>query len=217
MFQSQVQRVTDNILPFASIGLLIGFTIGKASWFRSFDSVNGYFNYAVLDTHYPDSGQSLFFDHFNPDTLTLLLVAIFALAAISRLFFGVRENFPEEGKGNIRALENFGSLLAIAWLGLILGISLPTLLFQGFASFTKFIVYIAYPLIFLIEVKICTAFLSGKALYKVHELAGGYKNNSLGVRAEGLLLMILTILMLTFHDRQTDAIRSFTHWVRSML
>jgi hypothetical protein len=54
-------------------------------------------------------------------------------------------------------------------------------------------------------------------LYKVHELAGGYKNNSLGVRAEGLLLMILTIVMLTFHDRQTDAIRSFTYWVRSIL
>jgi hypothetical protein len=217
MFQSQVQRVVDNILPFSFIGLFVGIVIGKASLFRSFGSLNNYFNYAVIDTHYPDSGQNLFFDHFNPDTLTFLLVAMFAFAACSRLVFGIREKFPEDGRGNIRSLENFGSLLAIAWLGLILGISLPTLLFQGFGSCIKFLVNIAYPILFLIEVRICTTFLSGKSLYKVHELAGGYNKNNLGIRAEGLVILVLAILMLTYQDRQSEAVRSFTYWIRSIL
>ena len=217
MFQSQVERVKDNILPFACIGLVVGMVIGKASWFRSFGSINNYFNYSVIDTYYPDSGQTLFFNHFDPNTLTFLLIAIFAFSAISRLVFGIREKFPEEGRGNIRTLENFGSLLAIAWLGLIVGISLPTLIFQGVTSSLKFLVYISYPLLFLIEVKICTAFLSGKSLYKVHELAGGYHKHKLGVRAEGLVLLGMSALMLTYHDRQSEAIRSFTHWIRSML
>ena len=217
MFQSQVERVKDNIIPFAFIGLLVGIVIGKASLFRGFRPLNNYFNYAVIDTHYPDSGQNLFFNHFNPDTLTLLLVVMFALAAISRLFLGTRENFSEDGEGNTRTLENFGSLLAIAWMGLILGISLPALIFQGFGSSIKFLVYIAYPLLFLIEVKICTAFLSGKSLYKVHELAGGYKKHKLGVRAEGLVILVLTALMLTYHDRHSEAVRSLTQWIKSML
>jgi hypothetical protein len=217
MFRSQVEKVKNNILPFTVIGLCVGIVIGKASLFRSIGSINRYFNYAAIDTHYPDSGQMLFFNHFNPDTLTSLLVAIFAFSAISRLVFGIREDFPEDGRGNIRTLENFGSLLAIAWLGLILGISLPTLFFQGVSSCIKFLVFIAYPLLFLIEVKICTGFLSGKSLYKVHELAGGYNKRSLGIRAEGLVIMVLAILMFTYQDRQTEAVSSFTHWIRSML
>jgi hypothetical protein len=217
MFQSQVERVKDNIIPFAFIGLLVGIVIGKASLFRSISPINNYFNYAVIDTYYPDSGQILFFNHFNPNTLTLLLVAIFSLAAISRLFFGIREKFAEDGRGNIRTLENFGSLLAIAWMGLILGISLPTLIFQGVASCIKFLVYIAYPVLFLIEVRICTAFLSGKSLYKVHELAGGYNRHRVGIRAEGLVILVLAMLMLTYQDRHSEAVRSLTHWIRTML
>lgn len=217
MFQSQVERVKDNILPFAFIGLFVGLVLGKASWFRSFGVVNNYFNYAVIDTYYPDSGQNLFFNHFNPDTLTFLLVAMFAFSAFSRLVFGIREKFADDGRGNLQSLENFGSLLAIAWLGLILGITLPTLIFQGPTSAIKFLVYISYPLLFLFEVKLCTAFLSGKSLYKVHELAGGYSKNNLGVRAEGLVILGLAILLLTYQDRQNDALRSFTHWIKSML
>ena len=217
MFHSQVQRVKDNVLPFTFIGLVVGLVIGKASLLRSYGAVNSYFNYAVIDTYYPDSGQNLFFDHFNPNTLTLLLVAMFAFSAFTRLVFGVREKFAEDGRGNLQPLENFGSVLAIAWMGLILGITLPTLIFQGPTSAIKFLVYIAYPLLFLFEVKLCTVFLSGKALYKVHELAGGYSKNNLGIRAEGLVILGLSILMLTYQDRQTAAVRSFTHWIKSML
>jgi hypothetical protein len=217
MFFSQVQRVKNNILPFALIGLCVGIVIGKASWFRSFRPIREFFDYAGIYTRYPDSGQGLFFDHFNEDTLTLLLVVMFLLSALSRLVLGIREKFPEDSRGNIHTLDNFGSLLAIAWMGLMLGISVPVFALQGFSSFAKFIVYIVYPLVFLIEVKICTAFLSGNSLYAVHNMAGGHRRPKLGIRAEGLVVLILAILMLTFQSRQYEGIELFVNWIQSLV
>lgn len=217
MFQKYIQRVKNNILPFVLMGLFVGIVIGKASWFRSFGWINDYLKYAEIDTYYPDSGQILFFNHFGPDALTFLLVAIFAFSGIGRIVLGVREKGPEYNEGIVQSLENFGSLLAIAWLGLILGITLPILLFQGFASCITFFVFVAYPLVFLVEVNICTAFLSGDTLMKVNDLAAKYHKTNLGIRAEGLFLLSVAILALTYEDKHTDTIRSFTLWIRSML
>ena len=217
MFQNQIQRVKENILPFIFIGLFVGVVIGKASWFRSFAWVNDYLNYAGIDTRYPDSGQSLFFNHFGPATLTFLLVAMFAFSGIYRIALGVREKGPKERKGFNQSLESIGSLLAIAWLGLILGIMLPTLVFQGFASFITFFVNVSYPLVFLVEVNIGAAFLSGNTLKKVHDLAGGYHREMLATRAEGIVLLSPSIIMITYQQKHLDTIKSFTVWIKSML
>lgn len=217
MFKAQIQRVKENILPFIFIGLFVGVVIGKASWFRSFSWVNDYLNYAGIDTRYPDSGQALFFNHFGPATLTFLLVAMFAFSGFYRIALGVREKGPKDVKGFNQSLESIGSLLAIAWLGLILGIMLPTLIFQGFASFITFFVNVSYPLVFLVEVNIGAAFLAGNTLKKVNELAGGYHREMLAIRAEGIVLLSLSIIMMTYQQKHLDTIKSFTVWIKSML
>jgi hypothetical protein len=217
MFDNQIQRVKDNILPFVFIGLIIGIVIGKASWFRSIGWINSYLKYSGINTYYPDSGQILFLNHFGPETLTFLLVAMFAFAGIYRIALGSREEGPRSSSGMVQSFENFGSLLAIAWLGLILGIAVPTLIFQGFSSFIAFFVSVFYPLVFLTEVNFCTSFLSGDTLRKVHDSIERYGRGNLGIRAEGICLLALSILMLTYVDKHTDVINSFTHFIRSIL
>jgi hypothetical protein len=217
MFDNQVQRVKDNILPFVLIGLFVGIFIGKASWFRSFGWINDYLKYAEINTYYPDSGQILFFNHFGPDSLTFLLVAIFAFAGIGRMARGVREKDLDDKDGIVQSLENLGSLLAVAWLGLILGMTPPVLIYEGFASSVGFLVNIAYPLVFLVEVNICIAFLSGDTLRKVHDLVERYDRSNFGVRGEGLFLLALAILILTYENKHVDTITAFTLWIRSFL
>jgi hypothetical protein len=217
MFNNQIQRVKDNILPFVYIGLFVGIFIGKASWFRSFSWIDNFLNYIVINTYYPDSGQIIFFSHFEPDTLTFMLAAIFAFAAIIRITLGVREKDPTYNEGIIQSVENLASLLAIAWLGLILGITLPVLVFEGYRECIAFFVFVAYPLLFLVEVSICTAFLSGETLMKVNNLSARYLKMDFGIRLEGLFLLGLAMLVLTFQDKHSDMIYSFTRWVRTIL
>ena len=217
MFQKYIQRIKNNILPFVFMGLIVGIVIGKASWFRSFGWLNDYIKYAGINTYYPDSGQSLFFDHFGPATLTFLLIAMFAFSGIHRIALGARERSFRDKKGFNHTLESFGSLLAIAWLGLILGITLPTLVFQGFTKFIVFFVNVSYPLVFLLEAAVCVAFLSGDTLKKVHNLAGGYARENIAIRAEGIVLLLLSIAMITYQQKHLDTIKSFTLWVKSIL
>ena len=215
MFNYQLKRVKDNILPFACIGLLIGTVIGKASWFRSFPSLNNYFGYAGISTYFPDSGQIVFYNHFSPDTLTLLLVAIFGFAGITRLVLGVTERGPQDRTSIMQSLESIGALLAIAWLGLILGIMIPVFIFQSVTSGVNFLVNIFYPLIFLIEVSLCTELLSGNYLNKVRRLIGNKAN--LGIRVEGLLILGLGGLILTYQSQHADTIDSLTVWITSIV
>jgi hypothetical protein len=216
VFYHQIQRAKENVLPFIGMGLFIGILAGKASWFRSFGWLNDYFVYAGINTYYPDSGQTLFFNYFDSGPLTFFVIAIFAYSAFSRVIFGIDEKGPRNCREIIRAIENFGSLLATAWLGLILGIMLPTLIFQGVVSCMTFSVYAVYPLLFLIEISICTAFLMSHALYRMKEFVGRGKLK-LGVRLEGLFLLGLTILMFTYEGKHSAAVDSFVLWAKSMM
>ena len=212
MFKQYFRKAGISILPFLFMGLTVGIVIGKASWFRGIGWMNDYLNYADINTYYPDSGQSLFLSHFGPATLTVLLIAMFAFAGIHRIVRGSREK-----KGTTHTLESFGFLLSMAWLGLIVGIAVPALIFQGFRPFMMFFLNVSYPLVFLVEVAICTAFLAGPFLKKLHSLAGGFGPQSLVIRVEGLVLLLLSALMLAFQENHLDLIDSFTHWVKSFL
>jgi hypothetical protein len=209
MFQKMILKM---ILPFFCMGLLLGIVIGKASWLRSFGWMNEYLAYAKINTNYVDSGQTIFLDHFDASILMYLLIAILVTGALQRVYFGVRDQ-GYRSAGVIQTLATFGSLLAIAWLGMILGISIPTFLFQGYGKFVTFFLYIIYPLLFLIKLEICTAFLSGKLL----AIVGLRGVSKLGIRVEGLVVMGIALTMLTYQELYFASIRSFTRWANSML
>ena len=216
MFRHQIDRVKENMLPFAGIGLFIGILAGKASWFRSVPWLNDYFVYAGINTYHADSGQTLFLSYFDSDPLTFFLIAIFAYSALSRVIFGVDEKGPRNCRGIVRAVENFGSMLAIAWLGLIVGIMVPTFIFQGVVSGITFSVHAVYPLVFLIEVSICTAFLMSHPLYRMKDFIGRGKLKP-GVRLEGLFLLGLTIVMFTYEGKHAALVDSLVLSAKSVM
>jgi hypothetical protein len=94
---------------------------------------------------------------------------------------------------------------------------LPALIFQGYVRFTVFFLNVSYPLVFLVEAMICTALLSSPFLKKVHSLAGGFGPQSLVIRVEGIVLLMLSTVMLAFQQNHLDLIDSFTDWVKSFL
>jgi hypothetical protein len=217
MFNYQIERVKENILPFFWIGIIVGIVIEKAEYLSGIDWLNSYLNYANIKIDYQTIGQKIFFEHFAPNTLMFLLVAIFFLSAVHRVFWGALEKEPKERKGIIYALENFGSLLGIAWLGLMLGIMLPALIFEGYSSFFKFLIFSTYPIVFLFEVSICTVFLYWEGLHKIPEYFDGYSKWRLGTRLEGVGILCLAILFLTYHKQHESMMNKFSQWLLSFL
>ncbi len=215
MIKKQVGRVKQNILPFLYVGLFVGLFVGKASWFRQFDWIREYLSFARINTSYPDSGQRLFFDHFNPNILTLLLVVLFTVSAIHRIIFGKHERYSKNDVG--QTLEIFGSMLSIAWLGLILGITPAVLVFQGFSSFMAFVVNAVYPLLFLVEIVVLRTFLDISRLVIVPVPFNWYREWRVGVRLDGILVLALAGVMLAFQQWYNNELSAFTGWVRSLV
>jgi hypothetical protein len=216
MFHQQIQRVKYNILPFMLIGFCIGIVIGKASWFRSINWLDNYLRYAQINTYHHDSGQTLFFKYFDPNVLTFLLFALFFFAGMNRLLFGSHEGSSKNVGSISHSIETFGSLLAIAWLGLTVGIALPVLLFQGVNSSIGLLVHTVYPIFFLIEVSICTTFLSGNALGIFQNIFGGSLGSNLGARIGGLLVLGIALTILTYETKYAAAVKSCIAWLKSL-
>ena len=208
-----LSKVKSNILPFIIIGLVLGLVIGKASKLRGIGTINDWLNFASINTYFPDSGQRLFFNYFFPEVLTFFLVVMLALAGFHRLVRGDREKFPDDRNSNSQALDNFGSLLAIAWLGLLIGISVPVMIYEHPLRGLEFLANAAFPLVFLIEVQVCTAFISGTGLNVVYNLAGGHSRTAVSVRAEGLVLVLAAGALMTFMEHHYQAIDWFVRWV----
>ena len=120
MLHEQIQRLKDNIIPFVLVGLFVGIVIGKASWFRSFGPIRDFLSFSGINTRYPDSGQRLFFAHFDAHLLTYILMAILVIVGLWQLFAGWRGN-GFLYRRMIGPLELVGSYLAIAWMS-----SMPT-------------------------------------------------------------------------------------------
>jgi hypothetical protein len=217
MFQYQIKRVKENITPFIIIGFIVGFFVGKSEYLNSIDWLNAYLTYANITVNYNDSGQKIFFEHFAPNTLLFLLIALFSISAAHRIIFGALEASPKERKGIIYSLENFSSLLAIAWLGLIFGIMWPALYFEGYFSFFKFLFFAMYPILFLFEVSCCTIFLYWEGLHKIPEYIDGHRKWKVGTRLEGLVILGFAVLMFTYHQQYNSMVKDLSQWLISLL
>ncbi|EIF41619.1 hypothetical protein DOK_17955, partial [gamma proteobacterium BDW918] len=166
---------------------------------------------------YKDSGQSIFFEHFAPNTLLYILIAIFFFSALHRTIIGAIEKPPKHNEGAIYALENFGSLLAISWLGLMIGIMGPALYYEGFASFVKFLVLAIYPVMFLVEVSLCIAFLYWEGMRKIPTYIDDRTGWKWGTRAEGAFVLLLALIMLTYHQQYDSFIKYLGRIVLTIL
>ncbi len=217
MFKHQLKRVSKNIYPFIILGFISGMSIANSNYFESIEWLNWYLQYANIEINYKDSGQSVFFEHFAPNTLLYILIAIFFFSALHRTFRGAIEKPPQNDEGAIYALENFGSLLAISWLGLMIGIMGPAWYYEGFPSFIKFLVLAIYPIMFLVEVRLCTAFLYWEGLQKIPSYIDDRAGWRWGTRAEGAFVLLLCLIMLTFHQQYDSFMKLLGTLVVSLL
>ena len=137
MIKQQFNKVKNSIIPFIFIGLFLGFFIGKVSWLRSFGFVRKYLYNAQIYPNYDDCGQTLFFEYFDAKILTYILLSMFITMGLGRLVFN-KINFVR-GQSWLSVLEKLGSILAIAWLGIMIGMTAPILIIQGMYSAVIFL------------------------------------------------------------------------------
>jgi hypothetical protein len=214
MFRTQIQRVLGNTLPFIFIGMFVGLFIRNATWFRSIGWFNDWLVYTRINTRYFDSGQMLFMRGFNPDSLTYMLVCLCFFSALHRIVFGSHGRHSRWDFN--QSIEQLGSFLAIAWLGLIVGITVPALIYQSIQSGVSFLTNAVYPLLFLVEVTLINGLLYRSSLLVFLSQNRIYHKLKNVIRLDGLIALALGILMLTYQNKYDSLLYSFTRWVRSL-
>ena len=200
MFNLQIQRIRESIVPFACVGVFIGVFIGKASWFRTFDFVRDFLRFSGISSRYPDSGQQVFFSYFDSEVLTYILILILIFTGLWRTVVGNEESGFMQ-RDVISPLERLGSLLAIAWLGLIVGMVVPIGIYEGLASAFSFLATAVHPLLFLASVTLFSVFLSSGVLAWVRSFVDRKIPGGLGTRAEGLVILGMGLSLTAFQDK----------------
>ncbi|HCG9714657.1 TPA: hypothetical protein NKP66_004615, partial [Vibrio parahaemolyticus] len=217
IWKEQLDRVTSNILAFIILGLLSGFIVGGKSTLESWELLNRYFEFANITVDYTDFGSSLLSEHLAPNSLALILICSFVFSAMHRIIFGAIETRPGEQKGVIYSLVNFGSLLAIAWLGLMLGISVPAAFFDGWSIGLKFLIVAIYPLMFLIEVVFCLKLLYWTGVNEKPEFVEDQTRWKRRTRLEGVGVLMVAFLLFTFNSQYQDFMKSIISNLKSAL
>ena len=213
----QIKRVKDNITPFLLIGVVMGCFIGAAKKLKEYGWLNNYLEYANISLDYADMGNAVMFEHLAPNTLVILLFLIFLLSALRRIFFGALEAPPKEQKGVIFALENFASLLAIAWLGMMLGIMLPAWWFEDWRTCAKFAFLAIYPVLYLIEVTCVSMLAYSQFLYKLPIFTHERPKWKIQTRLEGFVILCVALVTLTYHKQLTEFTNLTGKWLHSLL
>ncbi|MCZ4307407.1 hypothetical protein [Vibrio atlanticus] len=217
IWYEQLERVYSNILAFIILGLFSGFIVGGQSTLESCEWLNSYLKFANIEIDYGDFGSSLLSEHLAPNSLTLILIFTFILSALHRIFFGAIETKPGYKKGVTYSLVNFGSLLAIAWLGLMVGISFPALIFDGFSTAMRFWIISIYPIMFLIEVVFCLKLLYWGGLCEIPVYIEERKQWKRRTRIEGVFVLAVAMFFVTFYEQYQNFMNYIVEFLKSAL
>jgi len=201
IWATQIKRIKANIVPFWLIGLAAGAVIGASTQLKEISWLNSYLNYANIEIDYSTFGSSVLFEHLAPNTLILLLVLIGMLSALHRILFGVTQSSLRQRRGIIFSLENFASLLAIAWLGIMLGLLVAGLLFAEWRSAAELTLLTIYPALYLAEVSTVTVVMHGEFIFKRPASSHGTGKWNLLTRLEGLIILLGAFALLTFYKQ----------------
>ena len=217
MFREQWDRVVNNVVPFFYIGFFSAIFIAKADYLENIDWLNKYFTYANIDFSFKESAKNLFFEQLAPNSLLVFLILIYVMSAMHRIFRGAIEKPRSDKKGFIYTIENFASMLGIAWLGVMLGFMLPAWFFDGFNAFCRCLILAIYPAIFLIEVSVCCAFLHFEGVNKIPEYVDERWKWKIGTRLEGVVILFIAFVILTYHQQYESFLQNLGKGVISML
>ena len=213
IFKKQLDRVYGNIWAFILLGMLSGFIVGGEDYLRGLKFLNYLLNFLEVQIDYKELGSSLMFEHLAPNSLVLILVFTFLFSSLHRIFYGAIPAEKVKEKGIIYSLINFGSLLAIAWLGISLGISIPALIFDGWKVSISFLVLSIYPVLFLIEIACCQLIMYGEGFNERPVFKEDMKAWARKTSFEGLVLLVLAFVVLIGIEKH----QKFIGWIVSSL
>lgn len=194
MFQQQWLRVKQNIKPFIYLGILSGFITSFQKELENNTIINWFLEYSELQINYDQFAKNILFEHFAPTSLSFLICMLFLMSAIHRIIYGAVEFKPSEQRGTIYAIENFISLLAIALLGLMIGISIPAGLFEGAEMLIKFMIIAITPVLTLIVVTAITQLIHHEGIHKLPKYLDEHSKWKVRTRIEGIVVLLATLL-----------------------
>ncbi|EIU6827871.1 hypothetical protein L5176_004472 [Vibrio parahaemolyticus] len=213
IFNKQLNRVRDNICAFILLGMLSGFIVGGEDYLSDLKHLNYLLSLLDVQIDYKELGSSLMFEHLAPNSLVLILVFTFLFSSLHRIFHGAIPAEKVEEKGIIYSLVNFGSLLAIAWLGIMLGISIPALIFDGWKVSISFWILTIYPILFLIEIACCQLLMYAEGLSERPVFKEDMKAWARKTSLEGIAILVLAFVVLIGIEKH----QTFIGWIVSTL
>lgn len=217
MLKFQLDRIIKNIFPFVLTGFFAGLAIGLSEFLREIDWLAAYFDYASIDFNLAETAKSVLDENLAPTTILFLLIIIFTLSALRRILFGAMESEPKERKGVIFILENFASLLGIAWLGLMWGLSMPAFMFEGLELFLGLLAMSLFPLILIFQLTIITSLIYWEGFHKIPRWAEEMSGWKMGTRLEGFIVLALAIFLVTYHTQYVELMNKLGDFLVSFL
>ncbi|WP_146162720.1 hypothetical protein [Vibrio splendidus] len=217
ILKNQLNRVRENICAFILLGMLSGFIVGGEDYLSDLKYLNSLLSLLDVQIDYKELGSSFMFEHFAPNSLVLILVFAFFFSSLHRIFHGAIRTEKVEEKGIIYSLVNFGSLLAIAWLGIMLGISFPALIFDGWKVSLSFWILSIYPVLFLIEISCCQLIMYWEGLSERPVFKEDMKAWARKTSLEGIAILVLAFVVLIGMEKHQTFIDLIVSRLRSAL
>lgn len=196
-----LKRIQKQIWPFILIGLLIKIVFQFQGILFSSRWLKVYLNYADISLHLKLQSFQRFGEFIAPVTIAYVLVFLYLLAFFHHLLMG------RKGEGNsffvsmvLLPLEELASLLSIATLGLLIGISIGSIP-SGIKTVITFLVLALHPIFFLLFLAIGVGFV----VVQNKTVCTGWMESHLPgfirSRVDGLYLFLLFFLAITFHTK----------------
>ena len=195
-----VIRIKDNIAPFIIIGLLSGVIFRFADVIQASGFIQSYLEFAKINLNLKADYLSAFSEHIAPVTLSYSLIFIYVLATFHRIVWGeVSPRGTWLTKRVINPVALFSSSLAVAMLGLLIGIAIASL-GESWRYSLAFLIACAYPVSYMFLLKAGVGFVYDDRHHKVTDFFIDNTPRSIKSRAQGVHMLIMATIVITFHS-----------------
>lgn len=213
MFKKQWDRTKKNIGAFLWLGLIAGVLFGIAGELSSSPIVQSLLSSGDLNIDFKALANTVLTENIAPVTLLFLWVAVLVFAAAHRVIYGAIHTRSLLSIGFIEPLEELGSLLAVAWLGLQLGLLAPVAYYVRPAAAVPWLFLCIYPLAYLGEMSVFMKIISQAWFFPEPDWAEEKRRWRWSTRLEGLLILVGAVGFLLFQRLLNAELDAATAWL----
>jgi len=190
-----LDRIEKNIYPFVILGLTSGYVAVYKEKLQSLEWLQSILSIMAIQPNWGALSLDLFSEHVAPTTLSVVIVFLTLFVILHRIFFGeVSELTSWFGKKVIIPFENFGVLISIAMLGLILGLAIAALTTYHLTYAVTFLLLSLFPLAILLLIKCTLGFCRNSELRFVWR--DDEKKHKWKSRIQGVLVLAIMVLIM---------------------